>query len=293
MSFGLSALLLICLAATVAAAQTITAETSRSAVVSPDKGSVSVSADPGACANSTRLTLATVTRRLNANGRTGTSRSGIVSAPSNTSCRWRIDGLESREYEVDLTGPGGSGGVASFTASPGTLQEIQIPAPTVRVTGTVRINGQAVAGARLQFLPVSAGLPQVATQADGGFDVTLPTAGEYRARLVGDFVFPQGTAVTFESGAQNWNWDIAGGTVTARIEAAGNASDLDFYFEWGGGAFAGGRVPSGRTQVVRQGVPAGTYQLSLKRNGQRVSDITEVTIQNADSAVEVVLREAR
>jgi len=292
LSFGLSALLLICLAATVAAAQTITAETSRSAVVSPDKGSVSVSADPGACANSTRLTLATVTRRLNANGRTGTSRSGIVSAPSNTSCRWRIDGLESREYEVDLTGPGGSGGVASFTASPGTLQEIQIPAPTVRVTGTVRINGQAVAGARLQFLPVSAGLPQVAMQADGRFDVTLPSPGQYRARLVGNSLFSQGTGVTFESGAQTWNWDITGGTVTIQMISDGSAGDLELYFEHASG-WQGGRIASGDTRVVRHGVPPGRYQVSLKRNGKLVSDIAEVTVENADSAVEVVLRETR
>jgi hypothetical protein len=293
MRVGLSALLLIAWAAEVAAAQTINAEPVSSALISPDKGSVSVSADPGACATSTRLTLATVTRRLNPNGRTGTSRSGVATAPVSATCRWRIDGLETREYEVDLSGPGGSGGIASFTPSPGTLQEIQIPSPSVRVTGTVRINGRPAEGVRLQFVPVSASLPQVTTNAAGAFNVTLPNPGQYRARIIGDSVFSQGTAVTFEAGAQNWNWDINGGTVTVQIVAAGAANDLDFYFEWGGGAFAGGRVPSGRTQLVRHGVPAGTYQLSLKRNGKRVSNVTEITIENPGSSVEVVLRESR
>ena len=293
MGSGLWALLLIPLAAGVAAAQTINAAPVRSASISPDTGSVSVSADPGACATSTRLTLATVTRRLNANGRTGTSRSGIATSPVSPTCRWRIDGLESREYEVDLSGPEGSGGVASFTPSPGTLQQVQIPSPSVRVTGTVRINGRPIEGARLQFMPVSASLPRVTTNAAGAFNVTLPNPGQYRARITGDSVFSQGTAVMFEAGAQDWNWDIAGGTVTVQIVAAGSASDLDFYVEWGDGSFLGGRVTAPRTRLVRQGVPAGTYRLSLKRNGKRVSDVTEVTIDNPGSAVEVVVRESR
>jgi hypothetical protein len=44
---------------------------------------------------------------------------------------------------------------------------------------------------------------------------------------------------------------------------------------------------------VRLGVPAGTYQISLKKDGKRVSDVTEITIENPGSSVEVVLRESR
>ena len=157
----------------------------------------------------------------------------------------------------------------------------------------MRINGRPVEGARLQFMPVSASLPRVTTNAAGAFNVTLPNPGQYRARITGNSVFSQGTAVTLEAGAQDWNWDIAGGTVTVQIVAAGSAGDLDFYFEWGGGSFQGGRVPAPWAQLVRQGVPPGTYQLSLKRNGKRVSDVTEITIEDPGASVEVVLRESR
>jgi hypothetical protein len=57
------------------------------------------------------------------------------------------------------------------------------------------------------------------------------------------------------------------------------------------GSFWGGAVPNVRTRLVRRGVLAGTYQLSLKRNGQRVSNVVTVTIDDDRSTADVVLRE--
>jgi hypothetical protein len=127
---------------------------------------VSVSADPGACATSTKLTLATVTRRANPNGRIGTGRTAVATAPVPATCRWWISGLDTGEYEVELAGPGGSGGMASFTAAPSSSQEIEIPLPAVRVTGTIQTNGRPVEGARLWFMPGPASLLE-APVADG------------------------------------------------------------------------------------------------------------------------------
>ena len=146
MRHSLSALLLISIAADVAAAQTIDAEPRAAASISSDKASASVVADSAACARSTKITLARVRRHVTADGRPGTGRSLIGSARVDATCRWWISGLDMGEYEVELAGPGESGGMASFTATPGSSQEIEIPVPAVRVTGTIQINRNRAIG---------------------------------------------------------------------------------------------------------------------------------------------------
>jgi hypothetical protein len=252
-----------------------------------------VAADPGACARSATLTLATVTHRVTASGRPGTSRSAVATARVGSACRWRVDGLGPGDYEVDLSGPGGSGGAAEFTAVPGTLREVQIPASAVRVTGTIRINGTAVARARLLFAGQGgqASGPKVETDAAGRFDVTLARPGDYRVFVTGDTVFSQSAGVSFEAGVDQWDLNIVGGVVTVEVIPSSTGGYLEFYFEKGDGSFWGGGVPNAPTRVVRRGVLPGTYHLSLKRNGQRVSDAVTVTIDDDRSTADVVLRE--
>lgn len=278
------------LSAATVAGQSITADPEGSPPASPDKRSALVTADSGACARSVVLRLVTVTHRLTASGRNGTSRLEASSSPVGITCRWRIDGLGPGEYEVDLSGPRGSGGAATFTAAPGTLIEVQIPVSSVRVTGTIRINGEPVEHARLMF-PGQGGQTRVETGRDGRFDVTLAGPGDYRVFLSGDSVFSQSTPVSFEAGVHEWDWNIVGGVVTVQVIASGSSGDLEFYFEMANGSFWGGRIPNGSTRLVRRGVLAGTYQLSLKRKGQRVSDATTITIEDDRSTADVVLRE--
>jgi hypothetical protein len=287
---------LLMLAAWPVAGQSITADPPESALAlpaSPDKGSALVTADPGACARSSTLTLATVTRGLTRDGRPSTGRSAVASSRVGATCRWRIDGLGPGEYEVDLWGPGGSGGVATVMAAPGALREVQVPAPTVRVTGTIRVNGTAVERARLLFAgrASQAGGTRVETDAAGRFDVTLARPGDYRVFISGDSVFSQSTAASFDAGDHEWETNIVGGVVTVEVIPSSSGGNLEFYFEKGDGSFWGGAIPNARTRLVRRGVLAGTYHLSLKRNGQRVSDAVTVTIDGDRSTADVVLRE--
>jgi hypothetical protein len=239
------------------------------------------------------LTLATVTHRITNSGRPGTSRSAVATSRVEGACRWRIDGLGPGEYEIDLSGPRGSGGAATFTAVPGTLIEVQVPAPTVRVIGTIRINGTAVERARLLFAGQAsqAGGIRLETDATGRFDVTLARPGDYRVFISGDSVFSQSTAASFDAGDHEWDSNIVGGVVTVEVIPSSSGGNLEFYFEKGDGSFWGGGIPNAWTRLVRRGVLAGTYHLSLKRNGQRVSDAVTVTIDDARSTADVVLRE--
>jgi len=289
-------LALVLLAAAPVAGQSITADPPAAAPLSPassDTGSALVTADPSACARSLTLTLATVRRGVTNAGRPSTGRSAVAFSGVGVACRWRIDGLGPREYEVDLSGPGGSGGAATFTASPGALLEVSIPAPAVRVTGTIRINGAAVERARLLFAGPAgqAGGPRVETDAAGRFDARLARPGGYRVFITGDSVFSQATAASFDAGAHEWELNIVGGVVTVEVIPSSSGGNLEFYMEMGNGSSWGGGIANARTRLIRRGVLAGTYQLSLRRNGQRVSDVTTVTIEDDRSTADVVLRE--
>jgi len=178
-------------------------------------------------------------------------------------------------------------------AAPGTLREVQIPGSTVHVTGTIRINGAPVERARLLFAgqPSQAGGRRVETDAAGRFDVTLARPGDYRVFISGDSVFSQSRAASFDAGDHEWDSNIVGGVVMMDVIPSSSGGNLEFSFEQAGGSFWGGGVPNVRTRLVKRGVPAGTYQLSLKRNSQRVSDVTTVTIEDDRSTADVVLRE--
>lgn len=145
----LRAFALVPLAAVPVSGQSIISDPSAGvSAASPNKGSALVTADSGACAWSSTLTLSTVTRRVTAAGRPGISRSAVATSGVGGACRWRIDGLDPGEYEVGLVGEGGSGGAVEFTAVPGMLRDVLIPVSAVRVTGTIRINGAGVDRAR-------------------------------------------------------------------------------------------------------------------------------------------------
>jgi len=70
-----------------------------------------------------------------------------------------------------------------------------------------------------------------------------------------------------------------------------SGGNLEFYMEQADGSSWGGGIPNAWTRLVRRGVRPGTYQLSLKRSGQRVSDVATVTIEDDRSTADVVLRE--
>jgi hypothetical protein len=178
-------------------------------------------------------------------------------------------------------------------APPGTLREVRIPGSTVHVTGTIRINGAAVERARLLFAgqPSQAGGRTVETDAAGRFDVTLARPGDYRVFISGDSVFSQSRAASFDAGDDEWDSNIVGGVVMMDVIPSSSGGNLEFSFEQANGSFWGGGVPNVRTRLLKRGVPAGTYQLSLKRNSQRVSDVTTVTIEDDRSTADVVLRE--
>jgi hypothetical protein len=290
----LRAFALVPLAAVPVSGQSIISDPSAGvSAASPNKGSALVTADSGACAWSSTLTLSTVTRRVTAAGRPGISRSAVATSGVGGACRWRIDGLDPGEYEVGLVGEGGSGGAVEFTAVPGMLRDVLIPVSAVRVTGTIRINGAGVDRARLLFAgqAAQAGGTRAETDAAGHFDVTLARPGDYRVFISGDSVFSQSAGVSFDAGSDEWDQNIVGGLVMVEVIPASAGGGLEFYMELGNGSFWGGGVPNVRTRLVRRGVPAGTYHLSLKRNGQRVSDVATVTIDDARSTADVVLRE--
>ena len=234
------------------------------------------------------MKLATLTRRVTASGRIGTSRSAVTSSRIGTECRWRIDGLAPGEYEVELFGPGGSGGAETFTLASGTNRDLQIPAASVRVVGTLRINGVAVERARLMFVPSQTTLE---TAIDGSFSLTLARAGDYRVFILGDSLFSQSAGALFEAGVNQWDHEISGGVATIDVVPSSSAGNLDLSIEWADGSFQGLRIPTGVTRLVKRGIPPGTYRVSLKREGARVSDTATVTIQDARSAVDIVLRE--
>lgn len=107
-----------------------------------DSDSFVVTGDPGSCLVPSTLSLAAISER-------GSSM-GLVTRQTGV-CRWVFRGLDPGVYEIGLTHARGSGGRIRFEYLRGQTTEVRIPAPTVRVTGVVRINGDSVPGAQIMF----------------------------------------------------------------------------------------------------------------------------------------------
>ena len=100
--------------------------------------------------------------------------------PVGPECRWSFSDLPDGEYVALLTGPGGSGGSQHGTLSAGTTQTIEIPSPTVTLSGVVTVAGTPQAGAVLiRDQAWSRPSVTVTTDADGRYAVMLDRPATY------------------------------------------------------------------------------------------------------------------
>ena len=213
-----------------------------------------------------------------------------VASRRTSDCRWVVRGLDAGDYEVGITHAHGSGGRVRFNYVPGQMGELRIPAPTVIVTGVVRINGEPVPGAQIMFTtrPIQSGLPKVVTNQDGFFEATLPEAGPVNLRLSGNDVYGQGVGAVFSEGENRFDWTITGGTLVVR-DARGERPERFSVNVWHDGGFQGwsaNRFPAGREL---RGAPFGTHRIAIRHGVDVEETIATVTISAEAPRAEAVI----
>jgi hypothetical protein len=247
--------------------------------IAPD--ALVVSGDPASCLVPSTLSLAAISQ---------TGSSIEVASRRTDACRWVVRGMDPGAYEIGLTHARGSGGRIRFDYVRGQTTEVRIPAPTVRVAGVVRINGERVPGAQIMFTTrlVQSGLPKVVTNQDGLFEATLPEAGAVNMRLSGNDVYGRIVGVTFSEGANRFDWTITGGTLVIR-DARGPRPEgvtIAVWYESGLQGWAASLFPAGREL---RGAPFGTHRVAIKRGPAPEETITSVTISPDAPRAEAVI----
>ena len=206
-------------------------------------------------------------------------------------CYWRVDGLPPGNYKVDLTYEGSAAArTAIAQVRVQRVTNVQMLPPLVRLSGRLAVNGSVVPGAAIDVVSrQSAFQATIVTDTSGGFELSLPQAGEYDLAIRESEIPWAVKRIAVKEGDNRVNWELMGaGTLTVQLRGAVEAVRVRIESRQMG---SNDLLPFGETSVTKGGLPFGTYDVSASDSSGLVSGVRTVRLEpkSASATVELEL----